>query len=107
MAVKRVDVNRTRKTYPFIRRVPVYKYQYDTEQAGSNVIYEVASVSFSGTDQVTHNFTTSFSSAPKVTATAKDDNVNVYISAVSTSSVTINASAAFTGTVEIHAIQSP
>jgi len=97
----RYDANRRRKTYPFIRRVPVY-----AQDGGGQVTYEAASVSFSATDEVTHNFTTVFTSAPKVTATAKNDNVNVYISSVSTTSVTINASAAFTGTVEIHAIQS-
>lgn len=105
MTGQRVDANRTRKTYPFIRRVPVYRYIYDSEQSGGNVVYEAASVTFSATDQVTHNFVTTFTSLPVVTATAKNDNVNVYVSAISTTSVTLNTSAAFTGTVEIHAIQ--
>ena len=98
---KRYDANRRRKTYPFVRRVPVYKFEGE-----SQVIIETASVTFSATDEATHSFTETFTSAPVVTLTAKDDNVNVYISAVSTTSVTINASAAFTGTVELHAIQS-
>ena len=97
---KRYDANRRRKTYPFIRRVPVYKYEGDNQ-----VIIETASVTFSATDEVTHTFTESFTAAPVVTLTAKSDNVNVYISVVSTTSVTINASATFTGTVEMHAIQ--
>lgn len=97
---KRYDANRRRKTYPFIRRVPVYKFE-----GNNQVIIETASVSFSATDEVTHTFTEAFTAAPVVTLTAKDDNVNVYISAVTASSVTINASAAFTGSVELHAIQ--
>jgi len=97
---KRIDANRRRKTYPYIRRVPVYRYQLD-----ESMLIETASVSFSATDEVTYTFTTTFTSAPVVTLTAKDDNVNVYVSSVSTTSVTINSSAAFTGAVELHAIQ--
>lgn len=97
---KRIDKNRRRKTYPFIRRVPVYSYELDEP-----MIIETASVTFSATDEVTYTFTEPFTAAPHVTLTAKSDNVNIYISAVSASSVTINASAAFTGSVELHAIQ--
>ena len=98
---KRYDANRRRKTYPYIRRVPVYKYEGD-----SQVIIETASVVFTATDEVTHTFTSAFTAVPTVTLTAKSDNVNVYISAITTTSITINASAEFTGTVEMHAIQS-
>lgn len=97
---KRYDANRRRKTYPFVRRVPVYKFEGENQ-----VIIETASVAFTAADEVTHTFTEPFTAAPVVTLTAKEDNVNVYISAVTTTSVTINASAAFTGSVELHAIQ--
>lgn len=102
--LSRIDANRYRRTYPYIRRVPVFKFLNDSN-ADENMIVEVASVTFTNSNQETYNFTESFTSAPSVTATANNESVNVYVSSISTSSVTINASAQFTGAVEIHAIQ--
>jgi hypothetical protein len=97
---KAVDANRVRKTYPFIRRVPVIAYLMDEP-----MIIETADVAFSAIDSVVHIFSETFTSVPVVTATASEENVNIYISNVSLTSVTINASAPFTGSCHIQAIQ--
>ncbi len=98
------DNNRFRKIYPFIRRKPALS-------TGGNVTYESSKATVTSADQITILFTTSFTSAPYVTATAHDSasndqaNVNAYIISVNTSQVVIGFSAAFTGEVHYHAIQ--
>ena len=98
------DKNRFRKVYPFLRRKPVLGED-------ANVIVESTSITFTNTDNGTHSFTKSFTSVPFVTATAYDSkgnesaNVNVFVSALTTSSVTVRTSSNFTGEVHIHAIQ--
>ena len=75
------------------------------------MIVESTRIIFTNTSSATQAFTKSFTSAPYVTATAFDSegnesaNVNVFITAVSTSSVTVQTSAPFTGEVHIQAIQ--
>ena len=99
------DYNRFRKIYPFIRFKP-----FIIEET-SNVTIESTKITFSNTSSGSHTFTKTFTSAPYVTATAYDSegnesaNVNVFITAVSTTAVTVQTSAAFTGEVHIHAIQ--
>ena len=98
------DKNRFRKVYPFIRRKPPYIPE-------GEVIYESGSKVVTTSDEVTITFTTTFTTAPYVTATAFDSNtnnqanVNAYIKSVSTSAVTIGFSASFTGQVHYNAIQ--
>ena len=98
------DKNRFRKIYSFIRRKPHNVPEGD-------VIYDSGSKVVLGADEVTVTFTTTFTSAPAVTATAYDSssneqaNVNTYIKTVSTTSVTIGFSASFTGSVHYNAIQ--
>ena len=99
------DNNRFRKIYRYIRRKP-------NESGGdANVIVESTKIIFTNVDNREHTFTKSFTSAPFVTATAFDSqgnesaNVNVFITAVSTTAVTVRTSAPFTGEVHIHAIQ--
>ena len=98
------DLNRYRKIYPFLRRLPLNIVEGD-------LIYESKDIGVSNSDQVTITFTTTFSSAPYVTATAYDSasngqaNVNTYIISVTQYQVIIGFSAAFTGKVHYHAIQ--
>tara|TARA_R110001599_G_scaffold99721_1_gene255539 strand:+ start:8966 stop:9289 length:324 start_codon:yes stop_codon:yes gene_type:complete len=101
------DKNRFRKVYPFIRRKPFNVPEGD-------VIFESKTATVggaSGSDEVTITFTTTFASAPFVTATAYDSagnnqaNVNAYIKSVSTTQVIIGFSAAFIGQVHYQAIQ--
>lgn len=96
--------NRFRKVYPFIRRKPFNVPEGD-------VIFESKNKAVSSADEVTVTFTTTFASAPYVTATAYDSetnnqaNVNAYIKSVSTTQVVIGFSASFTGQVHYQAIQ--
>ena len=105
--MSRLDLNRYRKIYSFLRFKPSIQQAQAQE---SDVIVEAGEITFTSADSGSHSFTKSFSSAPYVTATAfdsagnEDANVNVFITAVSTSSVTIKTSATFTGKVQFHAI---
>jgi hypothetical protein len=62
---------------------------------------ETHSVTFSNASSSVVTFTGTYGTAPKVTATASDD-VNVFISAISTTSATVSTSQNFTGTVYVH-----
>ena len=99
-----LDLNRFRKIYSFIRVKP------SPQQGVTEVIAESGEIIFTNSDSQTHTFTKTFTSAPYVTATAfdsagnEDANVNVFITAISTSSVTIKTSATFTGKVHFQAI---
>ena len=107
--MSRLDLNRYRKIYSFLRFKPSLQPQ-QASSGDSDVIVEAGEITFTNADSGSHSFTKSFSSAPYVTATAfdssvnEDANVNVFITAVSTSAVTIKTSATFTGKVQFHAI---
>jgi len=100
------DLNRYRKIYP-ARRVRARNIQVT---ADVEAIIESAQLNFNAESTKTYAFEENFPGAPIVTATAYDSqgnqqtNVNIYTTSVSTTSVTINASAAFTGAVHIHAL---
>ncbi len=102
---KKRDLNRYRKIYPYLRRKPVWSYCADKE-----VIIEVGSITFTNSNSESHTFSENFSEAPTVTAIAYDSegnssaDVNVFITSVSKTQVTIGVSNNFTGTVEFHAI---
>ena len=101
---KKRDANRFRKVYSFIRRKPVDQFASDTNF--KMVVGEATFTNSSG--PVTFTYTTAdptitFSTAPVVTAVAVDNlsnstaNVNVFITSVTTSTVTFETSAPFTG----------
>jgi hypothetical protein len=102
---KKKNKNEYKKVYPYIRRRPVYTFELDKE-----MFVEEAKVEFTSSSSETYIFTETFPSAPTVTAVSFDDgvgnnvNVNVFISTISTTSVTIETSDEFTGFVNIHAI---
>jgi hypothetical protein len=101
----RIDLQRYKKTYPFLRREP--RNYFLTESDLANVTIETATASFGGADQLVYSFTKSFGNPPKVTVTpiGSDANFNVFIVSVSTSQVTVKASAPNVGSVHIHAIE--
>ena len=86
--------NRFGKQYPLIRRRPVNELvtEYET-------IIEVATLTFNNASAITYFFEQFFPDIPSVTATAKDVGVNVFISSISTTSVTVETSDAFQGSV--------
>ncbi len=74
-------------------------------------VYESGFVVFAADTTGTFVFTAGFTAAPIVVVTSVDTgtpdsaNVNVYVSAVSVTSVTFTASAAFIGRVHFHAME--
>jgi hypothetical protein len=101
----RIDLQRYKKTYPFLRREP--RNYFLTESDLANVTLETAHVSFAGSDLLVYTFTKSFNSAPTVTATPSGTtaNFNVYVSSVDQFTVTLRASAPNNNYVDIHAIE--
>ncbi len=102
----RIDLQRYKKTYPFLRREPVIVFTSTSEPTLSATI-ETAAESFGGTDQIIYNFTKTFSSAPKVTLTpiGTSANFNVFIVSVSVSQLVLKASVPNSDSVHIHAIE--
>jgi len=102
---KKRDLNRFRKIYPYIRRAPRFVYTSDKE-----AIIEVGEVLFSNTSSKEYEFKETYSSIPMITAISYDSesndtaDVNVFISSLSTTSVTFETSQAFTGTIHFHAV---
>ena len=98
----RYDLQRYKKSYAFIRRAPVLRYIIE-----DIVTIETAEASFNGSDTITYNFSKTFFNAPQVTATPKGTSAsfNVFVTAVSNSSVTIQASAPNSDSVHIHAVE--
>ena len=97
--------NRFRKVYPYLRRSPRYELVTDKE-----VQLEVAAVIFTNQSQVSYSFSEKFPAVPTITAISCDclgtstADVNVFISAITTTNVTLETSQAFTGTVHFQAM---
>ena len=101
------DLNRYRKVYPH-KRVRPREFTLAAEQDG---YFESGFVAFAAVTTGSFTFTAGFTVTPSVVITSVDTtvpdsaNVNVYVSAVSSTSVTFTTSAAFTGRVHFHAMQ--
>ena len=87
MSRKIYDLSRLRKTYPLRRRRPVY-----AEIDDSHMESIVLSVSENTAFPYTYTFENTFTAIPVCIATAQSQNVNVFISALTTTNVTINIS---------------
>jgi len=102
---KKRDKNRFKKVYPYLRVRPKNHYCADRE-----VVMEIGAATFTDEDSSIYVFAEHFKSAPNITAIAVDSesndtaNVNVYVTAVTTTSVKFVASSNFTGQVHFHAI---
>ena len=104
---RRVDLNRIKKIYPYVRRKPFYRFIGETEDnARGNVNAEIETVEifWNNNSTYTHTFAFDFSGVPKVVAISKDDNINVYVQEVQKGFVTIKASAPSNKSAFIHAI---
>jgi len=106
---KKRDQNRFKKVYPYIRKKP--QNTLITGTGVSEVVIESNFVSFDDeSGPVSHTFIETYSSAPIVTAIAVDSesnneaDVNIFIKSVSTTTVSFESSAAFTGRVHFQAI---
>jgi hypothetical protein len=101
MPVLRKNQNRFRKVYPGIRKPAVYE---------SLAQIEGGEISLINASTGTYTFKKIFGAAPSVTATVYDaegtaGNVNVIITTVSSTSVTIATSEAITGKIHIQIIE--
>ncbi len=96
------DKTRFQKQYPARRQEPQYETVVDANELK---VVETATVTFTNEDTKTYTFAQSFSATPIVVVTPvsttvtgeETANVNLYISAASSSSVTVVSSAPFTG----------
>ena len=101
------DLNRFRKVYPYNRKRERLSIVPDAE----SFKIEVGTAVFDNQITKTVNFAETFTEIPIVTAISVDTesndeaNVNVSITAVSTTAVTFATSLEFTGTIHYHAIQ--
>ena len=101
------DKNRHKKIYNYIRRKPIFEYC-----SSDDFKLIVGSLTYSNTSSGTYVFpsTVSYSKIPIVTAISYDSlsnssaDVNVFITALTTTSVTIETSAPFDGEVHFHII---
>ena len=91
------DLNRYKKVYPLIRTKPVYDELNMLGQGAS----EVAILEFSDSHEETYTFSETYTQIPVIAATPADENVNVFITSLNTTTVTIEASSNFTGKVHI------
>lgn len=100
MPTTRIDANRVRYTYPLLRRAPVY----GKIAAGGASTVEVATINFSNAETGTYTFKDSafYTSIPVCVISPEDENVNVFITSLTTVSVTVGSSAPFTGKVHVH-----
>ncbi len=102
--VKFYDANRTRKIYPLIRYKPVETKITNSSSGTANA--EVAIVEFIDSNQETYEFKESYTQIPVTVISPTEDNVNVFITQLTTDEVVINSSHNFTGTVHLHIYES-
>jgi len=84
MSKKKYDLNRFRKIYPLIRKKPNFLSISNVETARLSYLNNEHSKTFI--------FKTPYTTSPACIATAENDNVNVYITAISLNSVTVEIS---------------
>ena len=101
---KLFDANRLRKTYPLIRVKPIYKQYLTTQEVidAGGIKVEVATIDFVNSYSEDYFFTENYNSLPVIALTPEDENVNVFITSLTTSSITVESSNNFTGKVHIH-----
>lgn len=103
MVSKLQDYNRIRKSYPLLRVKPVYRQCFSEEEVANmtGIDVETAIVSFTNEYQKTYNFTKTYTSIPVIALTPEDENVNIFVTSLTTASMIIESSANFTGKVHV------
>ena len=101
---KKRNMNRFRKVYPYVIREPRNHYCADRE-----VVIEVASIEFSNSSSETYTFKEAFPGVPYAGAISVDNstgdpNVNVYVSSITKTAITVDTSGPLSGLVHIHII---
>jgi len=108
---KKRDANRFRKVYSYIRKKPVDQFVSDT---GFTILTgDVDFVNTSGPVSLTYSTIDpliNFSTVPSITAISLDNlsnnsaNVNIFITTITTTAVTFESSAPFTGKVNFQIV---
>ena len=102
MPVIRKNLQQYRKVYPGIRKTPKYNAQVVLDQ---NLTMETGNTLFDANTQTTYTFTKTYTTVPTVTASltaiTAGDQVNIFISSISTTSVSFGASAPNSGKVNL------
>ena len=101
MTASKYDLNRFKKVYPLIRTKPLI--QDFTVVDGLDA--ETTILNYTDSYAQTYNFVRTYTTIPTVSATPEDENVNVYITSLSITSVTIESSAPFTGKVHLQILK--
>lgn len=99
------DGQRFRKVYPRVRKTPRFFTISD-----SSMIVESAKITLTNDTGGQYDFTTKFTSIPNVQLSAETSNdeqgmVNVFITALTTDTVTFETSAPFSGDIHIQVIK--
>lgn len=97
MAKNLYDSTRFKKVYPLKRTKPKFREFIQTGGVG----VETVILNYNNSFEETYFFTNPYTEIPTVAATPEDENVNVFITTLSTNSVTIQSSAPFTGKVHV------
>lgn len=103
MANKTYNINRLRKSYPLIRVKPVYKNFFSIEETTnmSGIDVETKILEFINEHQKDYSFTKTYTEIPVIALTPEDENVNIFVTSLDISKMTIESSAPFTGKVHI------
>src|SRR3990167_9912010 len=97
---KTLDLNRMRRTYPYIRKQP-----HEIYVSSRQTVIETGTITFTNESVASYTFLETYTSAPITTITLLDSsnsdtiNVNIFIKSVSTTTLIVESSALFTGTV--------
>jgi hypothetical protein len=103
---KRIDLNRYRKTTPFLRADPKFLSIFSFE----NFIIETGTITFVSSSQEVYSFTGSYTSTPAAVVTPVDTlgnneaDVNAFVSSISLTEMTVETSEQFSGEVHFQII---
>ena len=98
------DLNRIRKTYPLLRVKPVFSSNLTQQENAIQV--ETAILDYNDSFEETYSFENDYSQIPVIAATPENENVNIFITSLTLSSVTIQSSSPFTGRVHVQVFDS-
>ena len=98
------DLNRLRKSYPLLRRKPIFGKICADNQEGT--IAEVAILPFNNQDTYVYTFTKEYIVAPNIAVSAEIENVSVFIKSLNVLQVEIQSSAPFTGNAHLQVYNS-
>ena len=109
-----IDLNRRRKIYPLLRQKPVIGSATVGPGGGgggggggegSCINAETHVIPFVDSSSETKSFSGTYTTLPVVAVTPEDENVNLFITNLTTSAVTIESSAPFTGNVHLQVFE--